>query len=226
MATPLWPLGVLSPRNPFFEIASRSLSGPPSVSGRTQVIASDAGIWKVTFDQVPVVDEQKVHAWRGICMLMEGRLNPILVPYTRRYQPVPTGAEEAGLFDPVPHSDTAFFSDGSGYVGQVIDVTLAGSVALRAVSATINVAYAGLLQPGQHFSIGERLYRLKTVVYVSEGSAAITFRPPLREPATSGTRLEFDNPVCRMKLASDAEMDLPLDYYLYGFPTVNFVEDV
>lgn len=226
MATIRWPFQVLTPQHPTFDIAPRSLAGPPSVSGITQVVSSDAGIWKATYRDVPVVDGGKILAWRAVANLLEGRLNPILVPMTRFYQPMPDGAEEAGLYDPVPHSDGAWFSDGSGYISQVIDVTLAGSIPLRAVSATININVAGLIQPAQHFSIGERAYRLRTVVYTSETTATITFRPPLREPVPAGARLEFDDPVCRMKLATDGEMDLPLDSARWGFPTVNFIEDV
>jgi len=39
--------------------------------------------------------------------------------------------------------------------------------------------------------------------------------------------MEFDNPVCRMRLASDAEMDMDLDLIApWSFHTVNFIEDV
>jgi hypothetical protein len=224
MATLLWPIGVLPPRDPMFEIAPRSLSGPASINGSVQVVSSDAGIWKASYAGVPVVSDQKVKAWRAISTLLEGRLRPILVPFTRAYQPVPDNSE--ALYQPVPHSDAARFGDTSGYVGRVIDVKLASSVAVRAVSANVTIAYAGQLETPQHFSIGERLYRLRTVVYTSEREAAITFRPPLREAAPIGTLLEFDDPVCRMRLATDAEMDLPLEYGLWAFPTVNFIEDV
>nr|WP_323130860.1 hypothetical protein [Sinorhizobium medicae] len=54
----------------------------------------------------------------------------------------------------------------------------------------------------------------------------MTFRPPARETTVAGQRVELDDPVCRMRLASDAEMDLPLDYGRWSFPTVNFIEDV
>lgn len=226
MATPLWPIGVLSPRSPAFDLAPRSLSGPASISGRVQVASSDAGIWTATYDAVPVVDDQKVKAWRAIDMLLEGRLFPVLVPFTRLYQPVPEGAAENGLYDAVPFTDDALFDDDTGYVGRVIDVTLAGSIATRSVAASVVIRNAARLEPAQHFSIGERLYRLRTVVYTSETTADITFRPPLRDAASLGTALEFDDPVCRMKLATDAEMKLPLEYARWGFPTVNFVEDL
>lgn len=221
MTTPLWPIDVLSPRNLTLDIASRSLAAPSSVSGVSQVVSSDAGIWKVTYDAVPVFDEQRVKAWRAIANLLEGRLGSILVPITQFYQPVPAGSEP--LYQPVPHSDDSFFDDDTGYVGRVIDVVTVGSMALRAVSGTVAVNYAGQIEPGQHFSVGERLYRVRSF---NPDTGAITFRPPLRESVPSGTNLEFDDPVCRMRLATDSEMDLPLDLGRFSFPSVNFIEDL
>lgn len=219
-----WPIGVLSPQDVMFDIAPRSLSAPASVSGQSQVVSSDAGIWKAMFANIYVKGEARVLTFRAISNLLEGRLGTILVPFCRGYQPVLT--EPEGLYEPVPHSDDTFFSDGSGYVGATVEATLVSGIAARSVSATLDIAYGGTLQPGQHFSIGERGYRLRTVVYTDADTAAITFRPPLREAATAGTRLEFDDPVVRMKLASDSEMDLELQLRRFGRPTVNFVEDL
>jgi hypothetical protein len=223
MAALLWPLAVLAPKTPQIDIAPRSLAGPASVSGKAQVVSSDAGIWKASYSGFPVVDEQRVLAWRGISTLLEGRLRPILVPLWRRYQPVPAGAEDAGLYMPVPHDDGSSFGDDTEYQGGVIDVRTIADAPVRAVSLTVSVNVAGDIQPGQHFSIDERLYRVRSF---DAGSGALTFRPPLREAVPAGTRLGFDTPVCRMRLASDDAMDLPLDFDRWGFPSVNFIEDV
>lgn len=219
-----WPLEVLPPRNLAFDIAPRTLSGPSAASGYTQVAASSAGIWKVTYDQIPVLASQSVLCFRAISALLEGRLNAILLPIYRRYQPVPDESDD--LYDPVPHSDGAFFSDGSGYVGRVIDVQLSTAIVKGATSTSIAINVAGLIQPGQNFSIGERLHRLKSVVYTSETTADIKFTPPARDAASVGDNLEFDDPVVRVRLASDSEMDLPLEYDRWAFPAVNFLEDL
>lgn len=224
MATPRWPERVLRPQNVAFDLAPRTLSGPASISGAVQVVASDAGIWTAAFTGVVINSRDRVLAWRGIAAMLEGRIGSILVPLCRGYQPVLPDWQ--GLYEPVPHSDGAFFGDGSGYVGQVVDVRLAGSVAVRATSANITIGLADTIQPGQHFSIDDRLYRIKTVAYTSEMTATITFRPPLREAASLGDRLEFDDPVVRMRLATDHEMNLDLQLRRFAAPTVNFVEDV
>jgi len=220
--TILWPVHVLRPQNVAFDIAPRSLAGPSSVSGFSQVVASDAGIWKARLGSVIVSRRNHVLAWRAIDALLEGRLNPILVPLCRAYQPVPADFVD----DDVPHSDDAPFDDETEYDGSVISVFLAADMAVRAVSGSVNIAYAGTLQPGQHFSLGERLYRLRTVTYTGANTADITFRPPLREAAAVGAVLEFDNPVCRMRLVSDQEMNLELAGRRRSAPTVNFIEDI
>lgn len=222
--TPVWPIDVLTPQGLAVDIAPRSLSGPPSISGAVQVVSSDAGIWRLTLDAIPVLREQQVKAWRGIDNLLEGRLRPIVVPITRAYQPG-WGINDA-LTYPVKHSDGAPFNDGSGYVGQTMDVRLAGSVAVRATTLNVTIGYGGEIEPGQHFSIGERLYRVRTIIYTSDATATINFRPPLREAASAGARVEFDDPVVRVKLASDDAMALPLEANMRSFPSISFVEDV
>lgn len=223
MATPRWPCDVLRAQNIAADISPRSLAAPPSTSGFGQVVASDAGIWKVTLGNVLVRDRTSVITFRAIANLLEGRLNPIIVPLCRAYQPVPDGAVASGLYEQVPHGDETLFGDGTGYVGRVIDVVTVGAWAARAVSGFVQVNYAGRIEPGQHFSIGDRLYRVRTF---DEDTGAITFRPPLREAVSSGAQLEFDDPVVRCRLADDAGMDLELAFRRFGNPTVNFVEDL
>ncbi len=79
--TILWPRSVLKPKRDPFNIAPRTLAGPSSVSGVTQVTASDAGIWKATFSDIIIRrGSPSVLAFRAIANLLEGRLRPILVP--------------------------------------------------------------------------------------------------------------------------------------------------
>lgn len=223
--TLVWPIAALPPQAINADIAPRSLAGPAALSGGGQVTSSDAGLWRVVYANIVVHGNQKLVLWHAIAAKLEGRAVPIVVPIPARgRRPTPAGADES--YADVPHSDDSTFSDGTGYVGSTIEVALAAPVALRAVTATVDVAYAGELQPGQIFSIGERLYRLHSVAYVDADTAQIEFRPPLREAAEAGARLDFDRPVCRVRLVSDQEMDLPFGANLTVFPTLNFIEDL
>lgn len=222
-----WPDEVLRPQNVSFDLDSRSLAGPASVSGATQVVASDAGIWKATFGSVIVKSRQAVLVHRALAALLEGRLGSILVPLCRAYGPssdaVLTDDEEL-LFAEVPHSDDAFFDDDTGYVGSLTDVVLAANAAVRATTLVVTVNYAADdIQPGMHFSLGERLYRIRTY---DSTTGVMTIRPPLREAVTAGDALNFDDPVCRMRLANDDGLDLELALRRYGTPSISFIEDV
>lgn len=224
--TILWPRSVLKPKRDPFNIAPRTLAGPSSVSGVTQVTASDAGIWKATFSDIIIRrGSPSVLAFRAIANLLEGRLRPILVPRCCAYQPFDPDWGE--VLKDVPHSDLSPFADGGLYQSRLIDIRLTSNIPLRGTAANIALVVAGQLQPGMDFSIGERMYRIRTVQMTGSNTAAITFRPPAREAVASGAEMEFDYPVCRMRLATDSEMDLDLDRVSpWSYPTVNFIEDV
>ncbi len=226
MATILWPRSILKPKRDPFNIAPRTLAGPSSVSGVTQVTASDAGIWVATFADIIIRrGSPSVLLFRAIANLLEGRLHPILVPRCCAYQPFDPDLKD--LLRKVPHSDTSPFSDGGLYRSRAIDIRLTSNIPLRGTTANIAIIAAGQLQPGQDFSIGERMYRIRTVQMTGTNTATITFRPPAREAVAAGTEMEFDRPVCRMRLASDGEMDLDVDLVApWSYPTVNFIEDV
>jgi hypothetical protein len=226
----VWPCDVLVPRNVAVDPAFRSLSGPSAVSGFTQAVASDAGIWKAVFDGIPVHDAfggSLIQLWRAIAVQAEGRLNPILISvHDIERKPFTIGLSDADLKGEVPHSDDALFDDGAGYVSSVIDVSLLSDATIRSTMLNVIKALSGDLEPGHRFSIGERLYQVRSVVAQDAVTATIKIWPPLREAWHAGSRLEFDRPVLRVRLASDKEMDLPLELGRWSFPTVNFIEDL
>lgn len=222
-----WPRELLPPQQPMFHIAPMNISGPVSASGAADVISGDAGFWRASYGSVVVTTRDRVMTWRAISAKLRGRLYPILVPYCGMYQPFPLDANGKPIFPAiVPHSDGSYFSDGSGYFSGTINVTLNVSKTAGAVTGSVTVNAAGAIQPGQVFSFGERMYEIVDAEYLSETTVNLTWQPPLRDAVSSGAVLNFDRPVCRMRLASDTEMQLSLDMNKRGFPTVNFVEDL
>lgn len=213
--TILWPRKLLPPQNPMFHVSPMNVSGPLSQDGQGDVIAGDAGFWKVTFGSVVVTTTDRVKTWRAIAAMLQGRLEPILVPYCGAYQPRLTAPVD------VPHSDGTPFSDGTKYEGMSTAVYLVGDLVRGVTNCVVNVVAAGEIQPGHVFSFGERMYEIRRIV-----DNTFYFNPPLRDPVSSGTQLNFDNPVCRMRLASDNEMQLQLEGNRRSFPNVNFVEDL
>lgn len=223
----VWPCDVLKPRNRQVDPVYRSVSGGVAVNGFSQVVASDAGIWKATFDGVWLRTADQVKTWRAIRSHAEGRLNPILLCVcegTRR--PILDGINPSEMGRQVPHSDDAFFSDNSGYISSWTDVSTSAGGALRAVTLDLIKTISSELEPGQRFSIEERLYEIKKIITQDDDSATIKIWPPLREFVPLGTHLEFDRPVLRVRLADDAAMDLPLELNRFSTRTIEFLEDL
>ncbi len=231
MTSIVWPRAGLVPRQPpRFNPAPRTASGGMNVRGNGQVVASDAGCWVATFSNFVVHQKQgekKILLWDAIAGLAEGRLNALLMPVdVRGRRPLPDGVSDDLIDYPtgVPHSDGAAFSDGSLYEQSWIGVTVSADAALRAVTLQLTKVACGEIEPGMRFSIGERMYQVKKVVSQSGGSCEVTVNFPLREAVSAGAECNFDNPVCKMRLATDTEMDLELEIGRHGSPTINLVE--
>jgi hypothetical protein len=221
----VWPFDVLKPRGTSIDPMHRGVSGGVAFSGVGQDIASDAGVWIASYEQISIRNADQVRAWDALAVMLEGRLNPVTIRVCRP-QARPRLAGFASLTAPVPHSDGAFFSDGAGYVSRVYAADVAADAALRATTLQLSKIAAFALEVPNAFSIGEKYYRISKVVAQTATTATVTIWPPLREAVTNGTPLNFDSPVMRARLATANEMRLTLDLNRFAAPTVNFIEDI
>lgn len=224
----VWPYHILAPRTVTPEPAYATMGGGRSLTAVEQVVASDAGYWAISYDGVPIASGLHKKAWRAISARAEGRLNPILVPtYDTDTNPWPlvNGAPFTAYPDGVPHSDDTLFSDDTGYAQPVIVATVDADVALGANSMVIDLVQGSALEPGQHYSVGVRLFRIKRITAVAGSLYTVTVWPPTREAITAGAIAEFDRPICKCRLATDGEMQSGKDDYAgRTLATVNFVE--
>lgn len=229
MATLYWPRRKLCGPVRSIDPVFRNTSGG---AGRGPVVASDAGVWKASFGSIPVLQRQghdDIALWQAISTLLEGRAGEIAVPIeTRGRRPLPAGVSDNDIDteEQVAHDDDSLFDDGTGYVNSWIEAELAADAALRATTLSLAKGACGTLVPGMDFSIGVRLYRIRTVVAQTAATATVTINFPLREAAAAGMFCDFALPVCLMRLASDQEMDLAIERNKRAFPTVNLVEAV
>lgn len=225
-----WPGEILKPQNISVDIAHRNLKTPTAANGFTQVVSNSAGIWKVSFDSIPVYTKEMIKMWRAIDTLAEGQLNPISIPIWDIPR-APGSTDDYGtnlnssLTSSVPHSDDAFFDDSTGYVSSYTNIytitsALTGSVTLSLAKEAPSVT----LEPGQRFSINDRLYQIKSITSQTDTTAVIVVRPPLREAVEADSRCEFDRPRVTVRLASDDAMFLPLNFNQQSFPTLDFIE--
>ena len=124
------------------------------------------------------------------------------------------------------HADHAPFADGSGY-GQVFTgARLLGDVATNATRMQLGVPVGFELLRGMRFSMPDgRLHEIDDILG-NDGTGAWTigFAPWLRADYPAGAAVEFDRPVCRMRLAADDGATLSLRLNRFATPTIAFVE--
>jgi len=195
-----WPFDDLKPRDIGIYPVGAPIGGGVSLTGKEPTIDSGAGFWRIVLGGIPVKTRDAICAWRALESGLEGRGKTIAIPiYDGKRAPWP---------------DTPGGSIDSETVGAVPR----GSTTLHITLENIGEVYAGM-----HFSIRDRLYRVKTV----QGDSAtfdIEIWPKLREAVESGQALEFRRPLCRVRLARDDGMALRLDGHKRGEATLEFVE--
>lgn len=207
-----WPRDLLIARDITIALVPRTLRSPPSLTGRTQVVASDAPLWSVTFDGIEVRSAAQVLAWRALEARLEGQLGTVLVPLYGAWQ---------------PNFGRPRWPDLLATPGKYNSVTATAPAAARTASLDFEIEHGGPIEPGHGFSIGQRYYRARSVT-MDEGEATgtMTIQPYLRDAVADGAELVFDRPVCRMRLASDGEMRLTMVQHRAGEGSVTFIEDV
>lgn len=221
MAEYTWPCEVLKARNIAFNLNERTLGTSPSVSGFTQVVASGPPIWTATLGEIDIRTKEQRLAFKALGTLLQGRLNTIRVPMCMGDQPTVSGYPA----DTVPYSDETTFDDDTEFYHSAMSVFSSGAASAGSVNISVIAHLIGDIQAGQHFSVDERLYRITGVTNNGSGNYDLSVWPPLRVAIPDGEFLEFDNPTCRMRLATDQEMALELIGRRFSTRTVNFIED-
>lgn len=213
------------------ELRNQTRSGGQSFSGIEPIVVSPTGRW-IGAMTVPIADrrhgrpehQDAVLAWRW--MKSGGRAATILVPAgdgrgpAHRLKLVPCRSRG------VPHSDGSYFSDGSGYGQSYTGATLAEPAAMNATQIRINLPAGLEFLPGMRFSmLGGRLHEISDIVAWDGGTLwTVRIGPWTTAAWPAGTDLEFDRPVCRMRLASDDTGALSLSLNRFATPTIEFVE--
>lgn len=224
----MWPDKMLKPQAINVDLSHRSLRGPSAASGFTQVVSNSAGIWKVTFSQVPVTNPAKVRLWRMIDAQSQGMLNPISIPiYEEGRNLFAMNSTGTNIHrNNVLHADQTYFNDGTTYLSGFMSASAQNAQNVGRTGLQITKHADFTLVPGLRFSINDKLYQIASVSSQSSNFATVQIYPPLREAVQKGERIEFDHPRIRVRLASDNEMRLTLSANQMSFPTINFIEDL
>ena len=173
------------------ELNARGRAGADSITGAGQVVYGVKPRWEgaVTFHRGGRDD---ILAWRAVLSKLRGRVNVLRMPLLDPLRPsnADIGLPENSIV-PTPHSDGAYFSDGSGYA-LVPTANVGAAVAVGANSLSYDATVIGdALQPGQFFSVDDWPYRV-TSIAGSGANTTIEFEPPafVAMPANSIMRLD------------------------------------
>lgn len=177
-----------------------------AVSGAETIIPSFSGYWEATIDFIVHgspshvrLEESARLEWQAFIAQMDGGLGTALIPFN-----LPALAE-TDTTGPVSQSSTAAFDTFEHWSFDTDtrgSIVLAEAAAVRATILKLALTDSQGLRPGHGFSIGDRFYRVQTT---SDDGKTIKVQPPLRASAAIGTELNADQPVCKMRLASEGE---------------------
>ena len=227
-----FPAPLLRERSVSFGLRGVAIGGGQTASGAMPTTTIDGGgIWGAELTDIPLATADQVRAWRALVAICDSGAMPIVVPMgDKRFMPAPlVNGVPLAVIPKVPHSDGSTFSDGSPYVSDVVEATLADDASLRATALVVRLATGSAFRGGEHFSIDHdtlrwRLYLIRTATPNGDGTFNVTIRPPLRADVKSGAVLQFDVPKCVMRLAAPDAAKLTLDMRHIGKPSISFIE--
>lgn len=226
MAYPRWSWR-FPPKSVLFAQQVPSRSGGQSTDGYEQVVVSSAGRWMATV--VVHISPQRGGAglgviyFRALLAYLQGRSNVFIMPVFDDGQS-PGALAGTPVYTPITHSDGSTFSDGSAYAQARAPAVMAAAAAPGAVAVSVTMQGGQAPQPGQYFSVNDRLFLIAAAALSSGATWALTVWPPVREPISAGDCAQFDFPACKMRLAKDDTAALTLAPGYRGDVTLDLVE--
>jgi hypothetical protein len=148
-------------------------------------VASGRGWWECQFQLPPIVGSSNINAWRAFIALARGTANDFNVPV-----------------DPTAQSALAntVSTNGVDQVGR--NIATDG----WPVSTTV-------LQAGQFVTINDQLLQVTAnVTSNGSGQATIAVEPPVRQPITDNSSVEYKNPYCKMYLVEEPNLSVEAGY--------------
>ncbi|MFG6081598.1 hypothetical protein ACEUZ9_002222 [Paracoccus litorisediminis] len=197
-------------RSSSFNLAGQSLETQQSITGDDTVIPTLRGKWSAEVRFVFHGEGQYLQ-WQAFLAQMGGRLGTTLVPCISRFRPSDRDGHELSFSDPARLAGAQTFEHFGFKNARVTRVSVTSAAALRASEIGITLHDSTGLRPGQFFSIGERLHRVRSH-WVQGSGHRITFEPPLRAAVATGAHVEIERPVCKMRMVSETEGSFGQDY--------------
>ena len=206
-------------------------SGDRGLDGRETVVYSENRFWRGRIVLPHLTQVQAMHLL-ACCDDLRGRASVLRMPVTNWGTLTDPGNDaefwaSVGVSDAmaadgfVPFSDSATFSDGSGFAlpdrgpGEILVAAGVGADRIR-----VDGHLGRHLAIGAVFSSHEFLYRT-----AENDDGRIRFNPPLRKAVSVGELIEVSAPTILCRLADARQMRLDVEYCHYGLPlTFDVVE--
>ncbi len=216
----------IAPQGAAFVKRGSSVAGSPSLTGLVQTGQIDAGHWAADLVRVAATESVGLKAFRVLQGKLGGGVNFIRVPVFddgQRPFPIVAGVPITPVAS-TEYTDGARFTDGTGFLESSIDITMAADAPRGSTKIDVTVTNAGAIGGGEYFSIRDRLYIIRQVISSNGGAQSWWIWPRLRDNILDGETLNFDRPICLMRLTSQEADDLVVDWGAWAFPDMSFVE--
>jgi hypothetical protein len=219
-----WPRR-LRPAGVFINPVYFSRSGGPSLGGIEQVTRTDLGHWEIDYKSVGLYRVAHRRLWNGTRTSVGGAAGSLIVP-AWSLDSAPWAAGTVLGKTRTPHSDDTPHSDGALYSQPTIYVEMAVAAAISDTSVVLRLV-AGIDElAGVRFSYEHALYETGFPTALEDDLWTVPIFPAIRAPIPADTLLEMDAPTCRVRLADDRQMDVPLSSGMADRADVSFKEDV
>lgn len=234
------------------QLSFNTRSGGLAIDGTEQILSPLSERW--TFSaEFPIFNPQHARAIRVAKSKLKGRFNYLLLRICDQYR---ISRKDVGATYPgssVPHSDGAFFSDGSGYALASPKSPIMTAAAVNTSRIVVRASdFNGAMTAGVFFDINYHLYHVDDwsfaepsvdgwvlesgewdddgewmtgLAWDAEPAYVLDISPPLREAVTTDDFADFDAKSL-WRLASDEEGSLALRIGRFGSVTLNLVEPV
>tara|TARA_R110002049_G_scaffold304618_3_gene500045 strand:- start:3068 stop:3724 length:657 start_codon:yes stop_codon:yes gene_type:complete len=200
-----------------FRMVGQMRGRETSISGAESIIPSFSGHWTVSISFFIWTEAARLE-WQSFLAQMEGGIGTTLVPVFLPYRPFDQRGGPAPVTEPPKFSTFEHWS----FVNDTVPaITVRTGAALRSTDLDLTLTDSFGMRPGHGLSIGDRFYRVQRSW---DDGAKIRIQPPLRAAAVTGDIVETDNPVCKMRFASEGEGEVDFTLNDIDRPTVTFRE--
>lgn len=219
----IFPAHIFNPDSVQARVVQNTISGGVALSGEEDVIATDGGgRWEITYSGIALDTPALLRAWEAWLDHLAGGTVEVLVPaLSLETAPRPY----LGKFPSQPsalRADDPVFPTQVHFAEPYIVASVGASASLRATQLAINVIRGAPIEGGERFSIDGRAHRIGRNL----GGNLWKTSPPLREPVSNGTPVNFDWPLLKCRAAPGEDFSAPIEFGRFAEAQIRFVEAI